>query len=67
MTKDQYNKAGLILEQIDKLKALNKRIQKDYDFYKNGTDDGHLLETLRLCREAVDVLKEIDENQFKQL
>lgn len=67
MTQDQYNKAGLILEQIKVAKNLKERIRKDYNFYKNVAENSHLLETLEKCTQAVSVLIEIDENKFKDL
>ncbi len=68
MTQENYKKATLILEQIDKLKVLNNRLLKDYTYYKVEKDKNiHLLETLELCRNVVDVLQEIDENKFKEL
>lgn len=67
MTKENYKKATTILEQIEKLSALKNRIQRDYDTYKPNPENKHLLETLELCTQVVSVLKEIDENKFKEL
>lgn len=68
MTKENYDRATLILEQIDKIKMLKNRLHKDYNTYKLDKEGNkHLLETLELCRDAVDVLQEIDENKFKEL
>ena len=66
MTEEVYNKATALLEQIEKLKNLNKRLQKDYSFHKQS-EDKHLLETLEKCGEVVDVLLEIDRNKFEKL
>lgn len=67
MTKENYKKATTLLEQIEKLSSLKNRIQKDYDTYKTNPENKHLLETLELCTQVVSVLKEIDENKFKEL
>jgi hypothetical protein len=68
MTKENYNKASLILEQLEKLQTLSNRIQLDYNKYKTDKENNkHLLETLELCDNAIDVLKEIDENKFREL
>ena len=68
MTQDNYNRATAILEQIDKLKALSNRIQKDYNKYREDKEtNNHLLQTLESCADAIFVLKEIDENKFKEL
>lgn len=68
MTQENYNKATFILEQIEKLKSLKNRIQKDYNTYKLDKESNkHLLETLELCGSAINVLQEIDENKFKEL
>jgi len=68
MTKENYNKASLILEQLEKLQTLSNRIQLDYNKYKTDKENNkHLLETLELCNSAIDVLKEIDENKFREL
>jgi len=65
MTQDQYNRAGLILEQINAAKRLKERIKTDYNKYKDI--DEHLKETLNKCNEAISILIEIDENKFKEL
>lgn len=67
MTREEHNRATAIIEQIEKLKSLEKRIQKDYNFHCKGTDDKHLAETLELCTQAVSVLIEIDEEKLKQI
>jgi hypothetical protein len=65
MTKDDYNKAGILLEQIEKTKLLQRKIQSKYDEYKET--DAELCQVLNSCNEALDVLKDIDTKKFQQL
>jgi hypothetical protein len=65
MDKGTYEKATLILEQLDKIEALEKRIAAKYSEYK-GKDE-ELCKLLNSCNDALTVLKEIDNNKFKQL
>lgn len=64
MTQENYNRAGLILEQIKKAEKLKDRIKIDYE---NSKEDVHLKETLSKCIEAISILIEIDINKFKEL
>lgn len=41
MTQDQYNKAGLILEQIKTAENLKDDIQKQYNIFKNFIASKH--------------------------
>lgn len=66
MTKENYNKATDLLEQIKKLENLKDRLQKDYDYIKDTTFT-RVLETLEKCNEVINVLIEIDTNKFKEL
>ncbi len=65
MDRVTYEKATLILEQLDKIEALEKRIGAKYSEYK-GKDE-ELCKLLNSCNDALTVLKEIDNNKFKQL
>ena len=58
MTKENYNRATSILEQIDKLNLLQKKVHEKYREYKQT--DAELCKVLNSCSEALDVLKEID-------
>jgi len=62
---EDYQKATLILEQIAKIEALEKRIEEKYREYKES--DEELCKLLNSCNDALSVLKEIDNNKFKQL
>jgi len=64
MTQDQFNRAGLILEQISKTKQLRKEL---FDAYGKHKEDKELKSLLNKCVDVVDVLIEIDEQKFKQL
>ena len=65
MTKQDYDRATLILEQIEKTKVLQKKIQAKYDEYKGL--DAELCQVLNSCSEALDVLKDIDAKKFESL
>ena len=65
MTKETYDKGTMLLEQIEKTKLLQKKIQAKYDKYKDS--DTELCQVLNSCSEALDVLKEIDTKKFKDL
>jgi hypothetical protein len=65
MTKDNYKRATLILEQVDKIESLIKKVGDKYREYKEK--DEELCKILSSCRDALDVLKEIDLQKFKEL
>ncbi len=65
MDRGTYEKATLILEQLDKIEALERRIAEKYHEYKEK--DVELCKLLNSCNDALTVLKEIDNNKFKQL
>ena len=65
MTKENYDRATSILEQIDKLNSLQKKVHEKYREYKQT--DVELCKVLNSCSEALDVLKEIDLQKFKEL
>jgi hypothetical protein len=65
MTKQDYDKGTMLLEQIEKTKLLQKKIQVKYDEYKGS--DAELCQVLNSCSEALDVLKEIDTKKFENL
>lgn len=65
MDRGTYEKATLILEQLDKIEALERRIAEKYNEYKEK--DVELCKLLNSCNDALTVLKEIDNNKFKQL
>lgn len=65
MTKQDYERATLILEQIEKTKTLHNKIQAKYDEYKKT--DAELCQVLNSCSEALDVLIEIDRKKFESL
>jgi hypothetical protein len=65
MTKENYKRASMLLEQIDKTELLQKKIQKKYNEYKES--DAELCKLLSSCDEALDVLKEIDNKKLKDL
>jgi hypothetical protein len=65
MTKQDYDKATVLLEQIEKTKILQKKMQAKYDEYKET--DAELCRVLNSCNEALDVLKDIDTKKFKDL
>jgi hypothetical protein len=63
MTKETYIRAGSLLEQIERLDSLSKNIGIQY----RKSDDEDLKELLSKCNEVVSVLKQIDEDRFKEL
>ena len=65
MTKENYDKATLLLEQIDKIKSLEKKVSDKYREYKEK--DAELCKILSSCDEALSVLREIDLQKFKDL
>lgn len=65
MTKENYDKAGILLEQIEKTELLQKKIQSKYNQYKET--DAELCQVLNSCNEALDVLKDIDTKKFENL
>lgn len=65
MTKDNYDRATLLLEQIDKIKSLDKRVAEKYKEYKEK--DAELCKILSSCGEALSALREIDLQKFKDL
>ena len=65
MTKQDYDKGTMLLEQIEKTKLLQKKIHAKYDEYKGS--DAELCQVLNSCNEALDVLKDIDTKKFENL
>jgi hypothetical protein len=65
MTKENYNKATALLEQIDKVKSLEKKVIDKYREYDGK--DAELCKILSSCDEALSVLIEIDLEKFKEL
>jgi hypothetical protein len=65
MTKENYNKATALLEQIDKVKSLEKKVSDKYRDYDGK--DAELCKILSSCDEALSVLREIDLQKFKEL
>ena len=65
MTKQNYDRATIILKQIEKTKKLQEKIQTKYNQYKNT--DAELCQILNSCSEALDVLKGIDIKKFETL
>jgi hypothetical protein len=63
MTRESYTRATDIIEQIDKLDSLSKKIGVEY----RKSTDKDLKELLNKCDEAVSVLKEINQDKFKAL
>jgi hypothetical protein len=63
MTRESYTRATDIIEQIDKLDSLSKKIGVEY----RKSTDKDLKELLNKCNEAVSVLKEINQDKFKAL
>jgi len=63
MTKEDYNRATNILEQIDKIEVLSSRVAQEY----RKSDDTDLKEVLNKCDEALTVLKEINQEKFDKL
>jgi hypothetical protein len=63
MTRESYTRATDIIEQIDKLDCLSKKIGVEY----RKSTDKDLKELLNKCDEAVSVLKEINQDKFKAL
>ena len=66
MNIETYNKATVLLQQIDKINILEKKLQSVYDDYKINKDE-NLFDVLRQCSEALSVLKEIDQQKLKAL
>jgi hypothetical protein len=65
MTKENYDKATALLEQIDKIKSLEKKVSDKYREYKEK--DAELCKVLSTCTEALAVLEEINILKFKDL
>lgn len=65
MTKENYEKATALLEQIDKVKSLAKKVDDKCIEYKEK--DEELYKILSSCRDVLDVLKEIDLQKFDKL
>jgi hypothetical protein len=65
MTKEDYDKGTAILEQIDKINALQEKVHKKHNEYKET--DVELKEVLKSCYEALSVLEDINKEKFKQL
>ena len=65
MTKDNYNKATALLEQVDKIKSLEKKVSDKYREYNEK--DAELCKVLSSCDEALSVLREINLQKFKDL
>lgn len=65
MNKEDYNRATALLEQVEKIEVLQKKVQTKYDAYKKK--DNELCQVLNSCYEALDVLKTIDLLKFKEL
>jgi hypothetical protein len=63
MTRESYTRATDIIEQIEKLDSLSKKIGVEY----RKSTDKDLKELLNKCDEAVSVLKEINQDKFKAL
>lgn len=64
MTREQFDKAEGLLEQISKSKQLRKELFNAYDKHK---EDEELNSLLNKCLNVVDVLIEIDEQTFSKL
>ena len=65
MTKENYDRGTALLEQIDKIKSLEKKVAYKYNEYKEK--DIELCNVLNPCNEALSVLREIDLQKFKDL
>lgn len=65
MTKENYDKATALLEQVDKIQSLEKKVGDKYREYKEK--DVELCKVLNSCDEALSVLKEINLQKFKDL
>jgi len=65
MTKESHDKGTALLEQIDKIKSLEKKVSDKYREYKEK--DAELCKILSSCDEALSVLREIDLQKFKDL
>ena len=63
MTKENHSRGTQILEQLDKLESLSKKIWIEY----RKSTDKDLKELLNKCDEVVSVLIEIDKDKFKEL
>lgn len=63
MTKENHYKATLILEQIDELERLSEKIGFEYKKLINK----ELKDLLNKCNQVVIVLKEINQEKFKEL
>lgn len=64
MTQDDYRRATNLLEQIDKISALKKKIKEQWNKHKGDTE---LAKVLEQCGEIADVLQEIDQEKFSKL
>lgn len=65
MTKENYDKGTALLEQVDKIQSLEKKVSDKYREYKEK--DAELCKILKSCDEALSVLKEINLQKFKDL
>lgn len=65
MTKENYDKGTALLEQVDKIQSLEKKVGDKYSEYKEK--DAELCKVLNYCNEALSVLKEINLQKFKDL
>lgn len=65
MTKENYDKATALLEQVDKIQSLEKKVSEKFREYKEK--DTELCKILSSCDEALSVLKEINLQKFKDL
>ena len=65
MTKENYDKATALLEQVDKIQSLEKKVGDKYREYKEK--DAELCKVLNSCNESLSVLKEINLQKFKDL
>lgn len=65
MTKENHDRGTALLEQIDKIKSLEKKVEDKHREYKEK--DIELCNILNSCYEALGVLKQIDLQKFKDL
>lgn len=65
MTKENYDKGTALLEQVDKIQSLEKKVGDKYREYKEK--DAELCKVLNSCNESLSVLKEINLQKFKDL
>lgn len=63
MTKENFNKAKDILEQIQKLENIERRIEKAY----KQIDDAELKELLSDCMNVCEGYKDYKEKRFSEL